>query len=347
MKWIEPKYSKRKVRKAGKTLCEGQSSEQKSLREAFVVLLNWRAAHAYPMHCLLMLLRRKAVATDKNAIVVQRLKRLPSIRHKLIRFGDMSLDRMQDIAGCRAVVKNVVLAEKLRNRLTQSQTRHTLLREYDYIKNPKDSGYRGIHLVYGYGGTKPAFKNLSVEVQIRSKIQHSWATAVEVVDTFTKQSLKTSQGQEDWTKFFQVVSSGFSMLEKRPALCNCRSLAEMKKEVSRLSKQLHVREALKAFAVSTRYLSDKKHIKSSDFIMLALDTEKARIQIWSYKQSQLDVAAKDYLSKEREFQGDETKNVVLVATSSIRNLRQAYPNYFADTDDFILNLNKIFKLTSE
>ncbi len=39
-------------------------------------------------------------------------------------------------------------------------------------------------------------------MQIRTAVQHSWATAVEVVGAFTAQSLKSSQGNEKWLDFF-------------------------------------------------------------------------------------------------------------------------------------------------
>src|SRR3546814_12020644 len=49
----------------------------------------------------------------------------------------------------------------------------------DYIRSPKSSGYRSIHLVLKYKSKKyPEYNNLLLEVQIRTHAQHSWATAV-------------------------------------------------------------------------------------------------------------------------------------------------------------------------
>src|SRR3989344_2389410 len=55
---------------------------------------------------------------DKSALVVQRLKRLPSILKKLKRRYEgkeptMNLSQMQDIAGCRAVLSNVESVKKV------------------------------------------------------------------------------------------------------------------------------------------------------------------------------------------------------------------------------------------
>lgn len=169
MKWIEPKHSRKRIRRAGTVLCGLDEASEKDAREAFVALMNWRATHAYPMHCLLMLLRLKAAQADKAALVVQRLKRLRSVVLKLQRFEQMSLNRMQDIGGCRAVVRNLRRVQQLRGAMKSSRTRHKLQREYDYISQPKDSGYRAVHMVYRYGGRKHAFNGLSVEVQLRSR----------------------------------------------------------------------------------------------------------------------------------------------------------------------------------
>ena len=172
MRWVEPLNSKKKVKRAGEKLI-GASVTFEQKMHAMDVLSNWRAAHAYPMHAILIVLRRKATEIDKSAIVVQRLKRTPSIIGKLKRFDKMKLHRMQDIGGCRAVVKSSKQAERLSKSFIDSKTRHKLHKVDNYISDPKESGYRGIHLVYKYNGRKIKFKDIFVEIQLRSRIQHS------------------------------------------------------------------------------------------------------------------------------------------------------------------------------
>ena len=47
---------------------------------------------------------------------------------------------------------------------------------------------------------------LRIEIQIRSRLQHAWATAVETVDAFSGTSLKTTGGsgseKTDWGRFY-------------------------------------------------------------------------------------------------------------------------------------------------
>jgi hypothetical protein len=56
----------------------------------------------------------------------------------------------------------------------------------NYIEKPKPDGYRGVHLIIKYRSTaKREYKDQNIEVQIRSRLQHAWATAVETCETFT------------------------------------------------------------------------------------------------------------------------------------------------------------------
>src|SRR3546814_3079796 len=71
----------------------------------------------------------------------------------------------------------------------------------DYIRSPKSSGYRSIHLVLKYKSKKyPEYNNLLLEVQIRTHAQHSWATAVETVGAVLGQALKSSEGDRKSTR---------------------------------------------------------------------------------------------------------------------------------------------------
>lgn len=340
MKWTLPENGKKKVRKAGDALIEEWTDLDKVL-DSFGVLSNWRSAHAYPMHSMLMLLRDKAVKIDKQATVVQRLKRTPSILAKLRREHGMKLDRMEDIGGCRAVLSNTSQAQRLSNALKSSRTTHHLHRERNYIDNPKPSGYRGIHLVYKYGGSKPEYKNMAIELQVRSLIQHSWATAVEVVDAFTKQALKASQGDDDWLAFFRAASAELAKLEKCPIDPKFAGV-DTGHVVQELMEKLNVVNRLKTFAVSTKHLGED-HKNKSDYFILILDFQDAVIKVKRFSMSRFDEATEEYAELEKQLRKNDNKDVVLVAASSIHGLKKAYPNYFADTSAFVKNLEKALK----
>jgi len=343
MVWAQTQYSKTKVKQAGEVLIDETATADMRF-EAMEIMSNWRAAHAYPMQAVLMLLRKMACRIDKNVVVVQRLKRLPSIQNKLTKQQRMSLSRMQDIAGCRAVVGTVSDTKLLADALVKSKTRHKLHRKDDYITNPKESGYRGIHLVYKYNGEKAEYKDYFVEVQIRSKIQHAWATAVEIVDTFTHQAIKASDGTKDWVDFFRYVSVEFALIEKSKAAGVAFGIDTRAKVIS-LSQKLNVVKLLNAFAVTTQHLTKQSNNKT-DYFLLELATETTppnitRITVTRFSPSKLVEATNLYLQKEELAKVNTSYNVVLVAANSMHALKAAYPNYFAQSKDFLKYLAQI------
>ena len=167
------------------------------------------AQHGHPLNVFQTTLRTKARKVDRHALVVQRHKRLPAIYNKLQKYkGQFPLSEMQDIAGCRAVLSSVKGVYDLVGAYQNHERRHKLLYENDYIANPKPSGYRGVHLIFRYGSDqRPEFNGYRIEMQFRSSRQHTWATAVETVDTFTRQSLKSGKGNGRWKRFVALMGS--------------------------------------------------------------------------------------------------------------------------------------------
>jgi len=144
-----PEYSKNQVARAGTILTLGPGDLEQWLW-AFDVLSNWRACHGYPINTFQSTLRDKLKKIDRDALVAQRLKRMPSIINKLRRYPAMDLSRMQDIGGLRAVVASIEELKALYRNYKDSRFTHTLVSEFNYVDSPKTSGYRGIHMVYRY-----------------------------------------------------------------------------------------------------------------------------------------------------------------------------------------------------
>jgi hypothetical protein len=65
---------------------------------------------------------------------------------------------------------------------------------------------------------------------LRSRFQHAWAIAVEVVGAFTKQALKASRGEEDWLRFFLLISSDIAAREKTSPVHNTPGSPKQLKE---------------------------------------------------------------------------------------------------------------------
>ena len=120
---------------------------------------------------------------DRNPIssIKTRLKSLPSIKEKMQRKG-LTLnvksleDNISDVAGVRVICTFPQDAYMLADALLQ-QDDIELVKMKDYIKNPKENGYRSLHLIV----TVPVFfekekKVMRVEIQLRTIAMDFWAS---------------------------------------------------------------------------------------------------------------------------------------------------------------------------
>ena len=331
-------YSKTQINRAGETIAHS-SPHTSEYKKALSIVNDWRTCHAYPMNTFQATLRRK-VGKYKSPIVAQRLKRLPTIIDKLSRYPDMSLARMQDVGGVRAVVNSIDEVRAIQAEYEEaSRFTHELYKKNDYISMPKPDGYRGVHLVFKYdntlarNGIAKQYKGFAVEVQIRTKLQHTWATAVETMGTFRNESFKTDQGNKDWLEFFALVSSAFAHVEgsaPAPQHANMSAL-EVYKALSRLESKLDVLDQISGLSVA----ADAIHAGrlGGYYNIIVLDKIEKSVRIGSFTKDELSKATERYAELESE--PDSTKDLVLVSAGKLKSLKLAYPNYFLDVRDFI------------
>lgn len=332
-RWKTVEYTKRQINDAGNVIRNEQASAQE-FADAMAIIDNWRAAHAYPLHVVYMHLRRMA-GTRENVLVVERLKRLDSIIGKLSRESGMDLWRMHDLGGCRVVLPTVDDVYRFADSFMKSRIRHEYKRTYDYIATPKKSGYRSLHLVYQYHSDKTETynKNMLIEIQIRTHLQHIWATALETMGLFTKQALKAGQGDKHIKRFFVLVSSLFALREGYPVVPD--TLADEKElisEIEQINDQHHVLETLNAIRIAIQHEDDVVRDKKG-YYLLILNYNTHRLRIRSYSPSQFDEAETAYsqIEKNRHASGIDA---VLVRAKSFKELKSAYPNYFSDIGEF-------------
>lgn len=78
-------------------------------------------------------------------------------------------------------------------KVQKANSYHSYINTDDYIDNPKESGYRSVHLVYKYhSDTIETYnKNMLIELKFRIYRQHIWATALEIIGLFTKKIFKS------------------------------------------------------------------------------------------------------------------------------------------------------------
>ena len=335
--WVVPKYSKNKIDGAGRSLSQSQTPGAVRDENALEIIDNWRAAHAFPLNTMQNTLRRKDQSISKMTIVAQRLKRLPSIQSKLALQGSMRLSRMQDIGGCRAVVSTAAQVERLVSAYKQSYLKHKLIREHDYITNPKSSGYRSYHLIYKYhSDTKETYNGMQIEIQIRSNMQHRWATAVETAGMFLGQSLKSSVGNQSWLRFFTLMGSHYAVKENRPMVCG--TAENLTEEIKHYINQLNAIEYLGTFGRIARRIED---ITDSEYVLIQLDLDRRIVRAKGFKKAQLNDALIAYRDAEEHFENVANGDTVLASVKNIKALRKLYPNYFWDINSFLRELKSI------
>ncbi|MEN9626423.1 MAG: hypothetical protein RL557_751 [archaeon] len=350
MEWVKPgDYSKNNVNRIGEILRGKRKLEENSPEEieAFNTFNNWRASHAYPLHIIMKNVKNLALEVSPNAVCVQRLKRVKAILIKLDRFPNMKLSRIEDVGGCRVVMPDVELARKLAEQYISKNKRHKRIksREKNYINNPKSDGYRSIHMVYAYYSRNKVgrvFNDKLIEIQIRSQLQHIWATALETNDLFNHQRIKFGLGDPKWKHFFKLVSSAFAMIEKCPMVEGTPlNKQELYTEIKKLEKELNVIERMIAWKATVAHLRDKKN----SLFVLKLDIKNKNINYMAFKNDKEGWAkANEELSSQEKINANNKDcDVVLVGANNIKELTYGYRNYFADTDEFIDNLRKIIK----
>jgi ppGpp synthetase/RelA/SpoT-type nucleotidyltranferase len=354
MKWTQPKYSKTQINKAGDTLVSPESSTTE-LGEAIDILSNWRSSHSFPLHIFAVRLKRLSKKIDGDALVTRRLKRVPSILKKLRRpqTDRMKMSRMQDIGGCRSVIADIDKVHALVKLHKKSRgIKHKLSNEKDYISNPKPDGYRSYHLVYKYFSDKNAiYDGLLIEIQIRTNLQHYWATAVETVDHFTGQAIKSNEGEQEWKDFFRLVSSAFASMESTPAVPETPTNTQyLRDEIQKLAKKLDVVKKMNEWAKIHKFIESYERDSKIQvgFYLLNLNLDTKELKISAFENRQEEYANSEYTKlEERMLINKENRDIVLVSAETTRELRRAYPNYFLDTKEFINQLNNFFKVTNE
>lgn len=335
MSKIEFLYTKGTLNRAGSTLLNPTAEEQ---YESKKVLDNWRACHIAPLNSFQKSLRIKFNRLDDVSLVSQRLKRAPSILSKLNRNPGMQLARMQDIGGIRVVAMNMQTVREIEEFYKNGTKAFTLVSGgKDYINYPKESGYRSVHMTFKCN------KVFSIELQIRTIIQHAWATAVETMGTFLDHSLKSSEGPEEWLNFFSLASSAFAVMESTPRATQHDkfSAEELFELLFKKEKELDVLNKLDGFRVATKHIKDDKKKGHYHLVTLNLDTRMAKIQ--SYAPKDVDLANIEYSNKEELVNKGENIQVVLVSSKSISSLKKAYPSYFLDAQLFAKQIELVRK----
>lgn len=338
-------FTKSQIKKAGKIFKTKDISSRNDLDEAINSLTYWRSIHGQILEEFEDKILPLALDIDENAIIAKRLKRTPSIVRKLRRLNHIQLNSMQDIAGLRIIVSSMYKVRRLVKILKSDKFSYELKIEDDYITKPKSSGYRSFHLIFKNSNLEnQELDGLLIEVQVRTLVQHAWATAVEIMGTYLNTQLKFDEGQQKWLSYFALTSNAFSFLEKTNSIPQYSKLSELetyKQSIYEFNYNL-IADKLKAFSHISNVICDNMELVGKYNLML-LNVKDKEIEIKVFESKDLDNANIEFTNLERKHLNDENIQIALVSTKNIHELRNAYPNYFLDTKMFMKKMAIIKK----
>jgi len=128
----------------------------------------------------------------------------------------MQVNRAEDIAGCRCIMTTTEKVYELYDRIMKNKDKLPFVIKgtiHDYIKNPKESGYRSIHI----NAVLKDGDNRRIEIQLRSLEHHNWATLVETTDLLFKTKIKEhgKEANNDLYEFHRLLSFPDNTLTKK------------------------------------------------------------------------------------------------------------------------------------
>ena len=336
MAWLKGRPSNKAVNRAGDVLRD-YNGPLAVYEEALEVVEWWRNAHFMPVYQLMMRARALGAAVDPKSFVANRTKRMPSIIDKMQRRGmHIKLSTMNDVGAGRLVVETVADVRRVVDAIVANPPDDlTLIKQKDYISNPAESGYRSHHLIYraeeGVMGD-PNFRGLTVELQVRSRLQHAWATAVETAGTYRREALKSGKGDPRWLRYFALAGTSIAEQEKTSLVPNAPSGKALASAIYQITDELRVVDRLNAYSIFERYVPNIQP-KNAKYFLLELDLNEYQIAVDGFTDFAKATAA--YVASERKALGNAAFDVVLVSLDSLWDLKIAYPNYFADTNAFL------------
>lgn len=335
------KLDRAEVRWAGKQLAKRKliwtNEDAPEIRHIFHVANSWRDLHELPMirvrGQVLGQLRRLQLRGCQSGA---RLKRLPSIKKKL---ETRYLDVIQDLAGVRVIVPTLQDVERIAE-ACRTGLMHKIWAEDDYIAKPRASGYRSLHLKLEYKAgnrLEEVCEGCRVELQLRTRRQHGWATANEAVGLFRGEALKKGGGSADWLRLFVLMASEIARIEGQPEVPGAPDHAERVQELRDLNARLDAAQFLDGISQAVHFTDQYVRADRSEVYIIRFDLETHEVSVAGYNSTS---GARAYHATEAQ---EDRYDAVLVTSDKIDNLKKAFPNYFGDTKMFARTLRQVIK----
>lgn len=327
------RYSRHKLDKAGQALI---GTDPFLRKEALTIIQEWREDFFHVLQELnSQLLKFFGSHGVVFSISSMRIKRMTSIEAKLrnnVSKGT-KLGGLQDIGGIRFVFDTIGQLDKVSKLLDDFVPEDfERIRSHNYVEAPKESGYRSIHYVYKYHDEDPLYDGLSIELQVRTKMQHSWAMAVETASLISQTSLKADiDDGSEWRGFFKLVSALFAKEEGKPVYKDYDDYDDERFCTEYFQyERYRLTDQLRALRVTVSHDFDK--VKDG-YCVLTIDFVNKIVHALTFPRQEENKAVSLFSQIEHTINKDEA--ALMVGIEDMREIREAYPSYFLDTKSFL------------
>lgn len=232
---------------------------------------------------------------------------------------------MEDLAGCRCILSSRQsiprLVEAIKKRLN-------VTRERDYITDTPSTGYKSYHLTIQDDNNS----RLKLEIQLRSRVHHNWATLVEITDQVLGTKIKENHDNPDLMEFHRLFSKSESEITIEDKKCLLK-IADKYDYVARIG-QLFIKN-------NREMRSLYNEINSTTDAFFLVETDNQKLNTFAHF-SDFREAEEAYIKRYAELSKDSNSsaNLLLFHTPQpdFDTISMAYSNYFLTYNELFYRL---------
>jgi hypothetical protein len=181
----------------------------------------------------------------------------------------------------------------------------------------------------------------TIEIQMRTQLQHHWATANEIASAFLGRDLRDGMGDERWSRFFLLASIVFAIIENPKDIPGTPTRqTELVSEIRNLWYELQVDVFFDKCRLITEKIDEFEDI--SIFLVRFSVTERS-LETQGFAKGQNELAIQELNKAEVEYADMPEIQVALVTVDNVKKLKEAYLNYAADAVGFINVLSAVIE----
>jgi ppGpp synthetase/RelA/SpoT-type nucleotidyltranferase len=344
-------YSRTKIDKAGDRLAKGTSKNADEYLDSEIIFDEYRKIFIEPLTEITLKLHSWLIEFKCDFYIAERLKRKPQILRKLRRFS-ARLTQLQDIGGVRVIFDDNNLIDQfiifIKEKISKGHF-FKIERKTDYReKGRDDSGYRAVHLILSRN-------DVTIELQLRSQIQHNWAERIERTSVIYGHYLKELDGEQIVLDYFKLLSDVFHEIE-----CGRKPSNEMIEYLEKIriksEEAILISDTRNVFNSNVNETFIKSMIGRDALLkgkfhnwLIVFNWKEGRFENWQVVEGKSDDAIKMYSELEKKWNAEDGYEVVMIGSSDVSMIRKTHSHYFGidsyDTvlqsiDDSLLNFKK-------